>query len=237
MENIAIHKAYLSDVMGTTTPIKHTEELYKFAKESIDDIASEMDANRSELLQTIEAGHNAFLGNNKDHPAFKEYIKIADKASQKGYKSGKLKMNLEDGVEEAVREIEGAGGNFYIFSSGTNEASELGMTGNGLYRYIRGYFTSADKNIGSKAKSEAYVEIARRLGLNPSEMCYITDTDKEAVAAVNAGYGAVFLIDKKQKEGKSKEGYNIVHNFDTYKKMVLRKNNADQKTAVSHAKT
>jgi hypothetical protein len=54
-------------------------------------------------------------------------------------------------------------------------------------------------------------------------MCYVTDTEKEALAAVDAGYGMVFLIDKKQARGKAKQGYVIIHNYKEVEEQTVRK--------------
>lgn len=50
--------------------------------------------------------------------------------------------------------------------------------------FISGYF---DTNVGPKVEAESYRRIAEQIGKEPSEVLFITDTEKESFAAYEAG--------------------------------------------------
>jgi methionine salvage enolase-phosphatase E1 len=140
MQNIAIYKAYVTDVMGTTTPLNHVNELrdYSLRPEVVAQISAKTGRSIDDIANTIKEGSAQGQAGNKDHPAFKDYIGIglSDIGQQIGYGKKDLVMGLEEGVEEAAEKIDRAGGQIFVFSSGTNDASRLGMSTNNLGKMV-----------------------------------------------------------------------------------------------------
>lgn len=221
----ALYELYLTDIMGTTTPkseITKVTDLILDSPEMQEEISRK--TGQPEIKEIISKGLERAKASQKDHPEFKAYLKVWDIGAQIGYKNGKLAMSLEEGVGEALEYIRNAGGRIRVFSSGAVESSELGMKSNGLDRLIEAYHSSSQPEIGSKFMPDAYREIARQAVVEIKDMAYVTDDVKEAKAAVEAGVGKVFLIDKKAETGE-KDGYVIVKNYQQVAEQTTQKDN------------
>ena len=106
------------------------------------------------------------------------------------------------------------------------------MKGNGLDRLIDNYYSSSQPEIGSKFKAHAYQEIARQEEVDVSNMVYVTDDVNEAKAAVEAGAGKVYFIDRKAEKLGPKDGYEIINNYNQVADKTIQKDNqqtGDQK--------
>jgi methionine salvage enolase-phosphatase E1 len=208
-----MHALYVTDIFGTTTPFSHV-------KYDIVDYINhpQVMAQISEITGLediggiVEKGMAKAVEGEKDHPDFKQYLKVSELAATLGYSSRELTMPLESDVEPTLADIRRMGGKVHVFSSGNNECSQTGMQTNGLDDMIDSYHSSSEEEIGSKFSSDAYKAIAQRAGVEVSNMVYVTDTPKEATAAVEAGVGKVFLIDRTA-EIQDKEGYTIINDY------------------------
>jgi len=230
----ALYELYLTDIMGTTTPKSEVKKITDFilgSKEVQKQISEKI--GKKNIEEIIKKGRARSKAREKDHPEFKEYLKVYDAGAQIGYGNGDLVMSLEDDVEEALEQIHNAGGIIRIYSSGGVATSELGMKSNGLDRLIESYHSSSQPEIGSKFKPEAYREIARQVGVSVKDMVYVTDDVKEAKAAVTAGVGRVYLIDKTAKQTGKKDGYIVIKSYKQVAEDTVKKS---QKSAASKAK-
>lgn len=218
------YKLYLTDVMGTTTPKKEITDVTNFilGSESVQREVGQR-TGTTNIVDVITKGLARSAKGEKDHPEFKAYIKLWDVGAQIAYQSGAVKMSLESGVEEAFEQIHRAECRIMVYSSGAVETSKLGMKSNGLDRLIVAYFSSSQKEIGSKFEAHAYREIARQAGVDLKDMVYVTDDIKEAQAAVEAGTGQVFLIDPRATQLGEKEGYVLVNNYKQVAEQTVKK--------------
>gem|GEM_PF-3937170 len=212
-----MYSVYLTDVYGTTTPFNHVNEIREYLMKP--DVSRQVSEKTgcTDIDGVVTRGLEQSKLRNKDHPDFIKYVELFEEAAILGYKAGKIRMPLEDGVLETLEQIRNLSGRVRIFSS-ANESARFGMQTNGLDSLIEGYHSSVDPAIKTKFSPEAYTEIARQIGVQPKEIVYVTDDTKEADAAVKAGVGKVFLIDKKQAEAE-KDGYTVIHDY----KQVLEK--------------
>jgi methionine salvage enolase-phosphatase E1 len=224
----AQYDVYVTDVMGTTTPKSEIGKVTQYilgTPSVMGDIGAKLGCSGDEIRSRIEAGLEASKKGDKDSQAFKDYLAIYDKGSVIGYNKGDITMSLENDVESALQELHDAGSRVMIYSSGAVEATQAGMKSNGLDRLIDSYFSSSQKEIGSKFKADAYNAIARAAGIKDCEMCYITDDVNEAVAAVKAGTGRVYLIDRNAKETGEKDGYYVINDYHQVAEDTTETNN------------
>lgn len=229
VHSTAQYQAYVFDVMGTTVPKAHLNDIYDYLTNSPTAhkaIGERFGYTPDQIRDIADKGSKAGKEGNKDSTEFKQYLKIADFASATGYESGELQMDLEGDVEATIKRIKDAGGRIAIFSSGSVENSRKGMQGNGLDKYIDTYLSSDQPEIGTKVRAEGYLAVARALGISPDEMCYVNDLVKEADAAVDAGVGAVYVIDRSGKL-ESKAGYTVIDNLEQIADDTLEADNTE----------
>lgn len=111
-----------------------------------------------------------------------------------GFQSGELKSSLYPDVLPALRAWHEAGLRLAVYSSGSAEAQRLlyGYTSEGdVTGLFEGFY---DLDIGPKKVAESYTEIARRAGLRPEEILFLSDVGAELAAAREAGCQVCQLV-------------------------------------------
>jgi len=214
-------QVYLTDVYGTTIPFDHVKDVrtYLMKPEVLRQVGEKTHCDDVEA--TLARGMEQSKLRNKDHPDFKRYVELFEEAAILGYSSGELVMPLENDVMATLEQIRNLGGRVRIFSS-ANESAKLGMQTNGLDNLVEGYHSSLDHSIKTKFSPEAYLEIARQIGINPKEIVYVADDVKEVEAAVKAGYGKVFFIDRKVQKVEEKDGYTVINDYRQVAELTTR---------------
>ena len=210
-------EVFLTDIFGTTTPLMHVKELNEYLRHSgktQESISKELGyGDGSQLMAAFKEGLDAAEQQDKDSDAFRRYIQIEDRVARVAYETGELQMPLHNDVEETVQRIHEAGGRIMVFSSATVKTSRSGMRSNGLDKIIEGYYSSSDPDVGSKFSPAAYRAIARKVNVTPDEVLYVTDSVKEAEAAVEACLGRVYLIDRESSGTGEKDGYFLINDY------------------------
>ena len=119
---------------------------------------------------------------------------LQGKIWQHGYSSGELLGHIYDDVEPALHAWRDAGLPVSIYSSGSVAAQKL------LFRHSeRGDLTPLltsyfDTTTGPKKVASSYTAIAQALACEPSDVCFLTDSIDEAIAARDAGVRAVLSV-------------------------------------------
>ncbi|KAI3422255.1 hypothetical protein GPALN_012784 [Globodera pallida] len=104
-----------------------------------------------------------------------------------GYRNGSLKAHVYSDVPGAFQKLSELNVPIYIFSSGSVHAQQLlfSHTSYGdLTRFISGYF---DTTTGPKFEGASYLSIVEQIGLPASKVMFLTDDEKEAMSADEAG--------------------------------------------------
>ncbi|MFT4303050.1 MAG: HAD hydrolase-like protein [Candidatus Woesearchaeota archaeon] len=211
------YKMLITDVFGTTTPMTETKKVgdYASSPKALAEIQKKLKyATQEEVIQAMENGIAAKDSpQGKDHPDFRQYLRIWDIAAELGYGTNDLTMETFSDVESALEGLVNSNVEVRIFSSGSSKATEAAMKGKGLDNLIKAYHSSSDKGIGSKNSKEAYLAIAKIAGINPSEIAYINDLDPESEAAIEAGIGTVFQINR-EGERCVKNGIHYINDYN-----------------------
>ena len=166
-----------------------------------------------------EARSPAFDKNALEHKRLRSLVIAGMKY---GLGVGQFDPPLEDDVVSTFAALDSQGSNLYLYSSGDTEFLHLmlGKAGG----YIQKYFSSVERpEIKDKYAEESYSLIASDLGLAPSKITYVTDDRKEALAAVEAGFGEVWLINREWDgpQGDSEEGYVMINCLSTVVPLVV----------------
>jgi enolase-phosphatase E1 len=113
---------------------------------------------------------------------------------ESGYRNSDFTGHIYADAVSALRAWQARGVRLYVFSSGSVKAQQL------LFRYsdygdltplFSGYF---DTTIGAKKESNAYREIAKRIGLTAAEILFLSDVREELDAALDAGMQTYWLV-------------------------------------------
>ncbi len=209
----------LLDIEGTTTPIAFVHEvLFAYARANVRsflDANFEADEVRADLV--LLRDENAVDVNENRYPAllaldqiesvatYIEWLIAHDRKStglkslqgkiwRQGYEDGSLKSQVFPDVLPAFKRWHEAGLRIGIFSSGSVLAQKLlfAHTEDGdLTRYISDYF---DTNVGAKGEAESYRKIASAMGLDASEILFISDVVRELEGAREAGMKVLLSI-------------------------------------------
>lgn len=110
------------------------------------------------------------------------------------YKTGKVQGEVFDDVIDAFKSLKSSDTKVYIYSSGSVEAQKLlfGYSEKGdLNEFIAGYF---DTTSGAKTEKDSYTAIAAEIGVNASEVLFLTDLPREAGPASEANMKVAVVV-------------------------------------------
>ena len=138
---------------------------------------------------------------------------LQGKIWQEGYRTGELHGEVYPDVPPAFARWRSQGKIIAIFSSGSVLAQKLlfGSTPAGdLTKYLISYL---DTTTGPKQLPESYAQIAKKLGLEPGAILFISDVVKELDAARSAGMHTVFCVRTESAEQRP-SAHTVIHSFD-----------------------
>ena len=118
---------------------------------------------------------------------------LQGKMWKSGYASGELKGHVYPDFPFLLNWCKENGVQVNIYSSGSIGAQKLlfsKSTVGDLTSYFNAHF---DTTSGGKKESQSYLNIAKDLGVSPSEICFVSDAEAELVAARSAGIGFVVM--------------------------------------------
>jgi len=188
--------AYLEstwETEATRNDVKNLIELSnaEFAKEDgIVQIAHSL--SKEETLCRLLNNIHRWMDLDRKHTALKS---LQGHIWRNAYECGAVKGHLYADAVPKMRELYDKGRLLYIYSSGSIEAQKLlfahSVDGNVL-NLFSGHF---DTTTGLKTESESYRTIARTIGISPDRILFLTDIEREAYPAKEAGM-RVYLVDR-----------------------------------------
>lgn len=227
-------RAVLLDIEGTTTPISFVfDVLFPYASRNVGRYLAEHhgDSKLQPLLRDLQAKRDAehwvsdsnasevesfaayaghLMSQDSKFPALKS---LQGEIWREGYASGELKGQVFGDVPGALRRWREGGKRIFIYSSGSVLAQKLifGHSNHGdLTSLIDGYFDTA---VGAKAESDSYRHIVREIGVDASQILFISDALKELDAASAAGMNVRLSVRPGNPEP-SPNHYESIRRFD-----------------------
>jgi enolase-phosphatase E1 len=222
----------LLDIEGTTTPIAFVHDvLFSYARQHVHDYLSShfKDENVRADIQLLRT-ENSFTGEDIDSIVahVNRLIDLDRKSTglkslqgkiwHEGYADGTLRAQVFADVAPAFARWRVAGLTISIFSSGSVLAQQLLFAhteAGDLTPFISHYF---DTGVGKKGEPESYRRIAEQVGIQPSEILFISDVVAELAAAREAGMKTALSIRPgnlpQNQPQNSPEQYPIIHSFD-----------------------
>jgi len=209
-------KAIVTDIEGTITSLSFVKEvLFPYSKKQMGAfVKSQHQTNLivKQLIQNvfIEAGiEGSFKCSEEQTP--EKAVQILNRWSEEdkkvtplkalqgliweeGYLNGDYKGHLYPDAYKKLKELKEKGLPLYVYSSGSVKAQEL------LFQYsdygdIRDFFSGFfDTQIGSKKETLSYRQIAKKIGLSPDEILFISDVEEELDAAAKAGFQTTYIL-------------------------------------------
>ena len=199
-------RAVLTDIEGTTTPIAFVRQvLFPYARVALPRLLRERahDPQVAGALAQIrglapEADPLAQCLAWMDRDAKITPLKLLQGLVwQDGYAAGALRSELYPDVAPALRAWHAAGVRLAAYSSGSEAAQRLifgyppAGAGGDLSRLFSAFL---DTRIGAKSEAGSYREAARRLGLPPASILFLSDSVAELDAADTAGLACCRLL-------------------------------------------
>ncbi|MCB1735882.1 MAG: acireductone synthase [Gammaproteobacteria bacterium] len=201
-------RAVLTDIEGTTTSISFVYDvlfpyarahLAAFVREHAEqpEIALELDAVRAELGDTSldnESVIEVLLGWAKEDRKITPLKSLQGQIWRDGYANGGFTGHVYPDAVAALRRWHAVGCALYVYSSGSVAAQKL------LFRYsdagdltplFSGYF---DTKTGGKREMISYQTIAASIGLEASDILFLSDIAEELDAARQAGMQTAWLV-------------------------------------------
>jgi len=194
-------KALLLDIEGTLAPLSFVKEvLFPYSLERLEDFLKKHsgDPHVREILRETEKLAGKSLSLDEAIGLFKSWIEEDKKITplkelqgliwEEGFNSGKLIAPLYEDAYERLKEWKEKGIPMYVYSSGSVKAQKLFFSHTN-YGDITDFFSEFfDTRIGSKKEKSSYEKIARKIGLPPSEILFISDNPEELRAASEVGF-------------------------------------------------
>lgn len=203
-------KAVLLDIEGTVGDIAFVRDvLFPFARKRLNQvlrtrwtdtaiaaIVAEAAAAAGKPLASSDAASEQFAAWMDEDRKITPLKTLQGIIWRDGYASGELKAHLYSDAIEAIEAWHKQGLRIFIYSSGSIDAQKLyfahSIAGD-LTGVIEDYF---DTTTGPKTAPDSYATIAKKIGLAPNEILFLTDAPAEVAAAKQAGL-EVYRIDRK----------------------------------------
>jgi enolase-phosphatase E1 len=201
----------LSDIEGTTSSVSyvydilfpyfrnHIGEITQFAhlsevKEAFAQVINLCQQEEGVVLTTSEEVIQKLLQWSREDRKITPLKTLQGIIWDKGYQLGELKGHVYDDVAFNLEKWVLNGLNVGIYSSGSVNAQKLifkySVAGD-LTKWLSHYF---DTNIGQKRSEESYLKIASRIGLDPSDIVFLSDIQEEIDAASAAGLKTIHVL-------------------------------------------
>lgn len=186
--------SYLKTIEGNTEEL---DGIVKALKEDIEKLESDHAAhkeakeaekavNANDAKEMISIYVRAMMNHDVKATGLKS---LQGKIWKDGYKTGELKGHVYTDFKPMLEWCKAQNVSVNIYSSGSIGAQKLlfGCSDEGdLCSYFKSHF---DTTSGGKKEATSYKNIAKDLGVDPKEICFISDAEPELLAAREAGIG------------------------------------------------
>lgn len=200
-------RAIVTDIEGTTSSLSFVKDvLFPYAREHIgefvrfhaeeeniapliNDVCMEADADLG--LEGVIRQLETWIDEDKKITALKTLQGLLWEA---GYLQGDFKGHIYEDARQKLEQWHDQGVALYVYSSGSVHAQKLlfGYTSYGDLTYLfNGYF---DTHIGAKMETSSYRNIAMEIGVDISEILFLSDIEAELDAARVAGMQTCWLV-------------------------------------------
>jgi enolase-phosphatase E1 len=216
-------KAILTDIEGTTTAVSFVfDVLFPYAAKHLPDFVRQ-NAERADVVEQLAAVRRDSGEPQADVERVIEILLgwIAEdrkatplKALQgmvweQGYQAGQLKGHVYPDAVEALKRWHQEGYQLFVYSSGSIQAQKLifGCSDAGdLSPLFSGYF---DTTSGTKREAQTYERISQGIGVEASQILFLSDIVQELDGASTAGMATCGLA----REGGELAGHVTVDSF------------------------
>jgi enolase-phosphatase E1 len=216
-------KAILTDIEGTTSAVSFVfDVLFPYAAKHLPDFVRQH-AERADVAEQLTAvrrdSHEPDADIERVIDILLGWIAEDRKATSlkalqgmvwaQGYQAGQLKGHVYPDAVEALKRWHQEGFKLFVYSSGSIQAQKLifGCSEAGdLSPLFSGYF---DTTSGPKREASSYARITQAIGVEPSQVLFLSDIVEELDAARTAGMATCGLA----REGRALAGHTTVDSF------------------------
>ncbi|WLG92212.1 acireductone synthase [Pseudomonas cucumis] len=216
-------KAILTDIEGTTSAVSFVfDVLFPYAAKHLPDFIRE-NAGRADVAEQLAAVRHdcgepqadvervieillGWIGEDRKATPLKA---LQGMVWEQGYQAGELKGHVYPDAVEALKRWHQEGFKLFVYSSGSIQAQKLifGCSDAGdLSPLFSGYF---DTTSGPKREAQSYERITQAIGVEASQILFLSDVVQELDAARAAGMATCGLA----REGGELAGHVTVDSF------------------------
>ena len=216
-------KAILTDIEGTTSAVSFVfDVLFPYAAKHLPDfvrqhteradVAEQLTAVRLDSHEpdaNVERVIDILLGWIAEDRKATPLKALQGMVWAQGYQAGQLKGHVYPDAVEALKRWHQEGFKLFVYSSGSIQAQKLifGCSEAGdLSPLFSGYF---DTTSGPKREASSYARIIQAIGVEPSQVLFLSDIVEELDAARTAGMATCGLA----REGGELAGHTTVDSF------------------------
>ena len=216
-------KAILTDIEGTTSAVSFVfDVLFPYAAKHLPDfvrhnaaradVAEQLDAVRRDTNEPnadVERVIDILLGWIAEDRKATPLKALQGMVWEQGYQAGELKGHVYPDAVEVLKRWHQDGFKLFVYSSGSIQAQKLifGCSEAGdLSPLFSGYF---DTSSGPKREAHSYERITQAIGLDASQILFLSDIVEELDAAHTAGMATCGLA----REGGELAGHMTVDSF------------------------
>jgi len=205
-------KVILLDIEGTIAPISFVKEvLFPYSKEKLDKFLKE-NKDKPEIkkiIEEIEKIEGKKLSLEEVIKILKQWIDEDKKITplkdlqgyiwKDGFESGELKAPIYEDAMEKIKEWKNKGYKIYIYSSGSVNAQKLFFSHTNYGNILNLFDGHFDTKIGNKKEATSYLKISKEIGVNPKNIVFLSDDEKEIESANEAGLNVIKVSRKGDK--------------------------------------
>jgi enolase-phosphatase E1 len=179
-------KTYFQEFVKENYQKLSLEKYFSMVKETILE-EEEKQINEKEVIDTLL--HWAEI--DRKHTALKA---LQGLVWQVGYQKGDLQGHIYQDVPEQLQNWYQKNIQLGIYSSGSVTAQKL-LFGSSVFGDLTHYFSFYfDTNIGHKRETESYHNIQKEIGIQASNILFLSDIEQELDAAQSAGFKTLQLV-------------------------------------------
>jgi enolase-phosphatase E1 len=220
-------KVILLDIEGTIAPISFVKEvMFPYSKNKLEKFLKENKDKEEikKIIEEVEKIEGKKLTLSEVIEILKRWIDEDKKITplkdlqgyiwKEGFEKGELKAPIYEDAIKKIKEWKNKGYKIYIYSSGSVQAQKLFFSHTNYGNILNMFDGHFDTKIGNKKDKNSYLKIAKEIGVEPKEIIFLSDDEKEIESSIEAGLKGIKVSRKGDKPFIENYPYEQIKSFE-----------------------